>query len=100
MDLPAEDILTHHLRASGLVKIECISKVFIAPKLVLWCAKRFDMTKRVIQVGDTIVQLISLNSIGVQKMLRLPHPHRGFNIVESYDFIANHGGPKTLLIIL
>lgn len=31
-------------------------------------------------------------------MLRLPHPNRGFKITEPDDSIANHGGPKRLLL--
>ena len=73
-------------------------KVFTMTKLVLWCEKRFDTARRVIQVVDTIVQPISLNLIVFQRMLRLPQPNKGFKITEVDDFISNNGGPKRLLL--
>ena len=61
--LLVEDVLARCLRDSGMVKDGCIPKFFTVPELVLWSTKYFDTARRVIQVGDTTVQPISLNPI-------------------------------------
>ena len=63
----------------------------------MWCAKHFEDSKIIIQVGDNTISPISLNLLVFQKMLRLPKPNKELKLLEADDFITNHGGPKILL---
>lgn len=96
--LPIEDALTKNLRASERVKVGCMPEVFVMLILILWCAKCFDVARRVIWIGDTAITPIILNPLMFLIVLRLPNPNIGFKIVEVDAFIANHGGPKRLLV--
>ena len=76
-DLRVKDIASRHLRTIGLVKVECMPKVFGVPKLASWCAKNFVLA--------------------FHKMLRFPKPNKELKLPKVDDFITNHGVRQRLL---
>ena len=67
-DLLVEDISSKHLTTVRLVKAGCMPEVFGVPKLVSWCSKCFDATKRIICVGGSTMPPINLIPLVFQKM--------------------------------
>lgn len=63
LDLITKDVSTKHLRTTSLAKVGCMLEVFHVLDFVSWCAERFNASRRVIQVGETIVQPISLDPL-------------------------------------
>jgi hypothetical protein len=61
--LAVEENHSNTLWMTRLAKVGCMPEVFSVPKLVLWCSKRFDTTKRVIHVSEASISLISLGPI-------------------------------------
>lgn len=72
-------------------------EVFRVPELVLRCSKRFNTTKRIVRVGDSIVPPINLSPLVFQKMLKLPKLNKELKLPKADAFITNNGGPKRLL---
>jgi hypothetical protein len=67
-------------------------KVFNFPKLVLWCAKRFDTGQRIILVQEVELSPIHLNPFVFKKKLRLLKPNQELNLREENTYLANNGG--------
>jgi hypothetical protein len=79
---------------SGIAKLGCVSEVFDAKDLVIWCTNNFEKDQRIIKLNGW--SPISLLPTNLSEMLKLLRPTSIFKAEKIEDFIKAKNGGRDL----